>query len=206
MIKNIVFDMGGVVFTIDHMHAVRCFQEIGLKDAEKRLDPYTQHGIFGDLESGKISDEEFRQKLSDIIGHEVSWKDCQYGLKGYLTDLPKRNLQTLRKLKAKGYHLILLSNTNPFMMGWAMSNEFDGEGNSLGSYFDATYLSYQCGMMKPDKSIFHFMLDKENIKAEETLYVDDGPGNVTAGASLGLHTFCPENGSDWTERIFTYLK
>ena len=42
MIKNIVFDLGGVIMTIDQSQAVRRFKELGLEDAEQRLDPYTQ--------------------------------------------------------------------------------------------------------------------------------------------------------------------
>ena len=54
MIKNILFDLGGVIITLDQSQAVRHFKEIGLKDAEQRLDPYTQSGIFGDVEKGTI--------------------------------------------------------------------------------------------------------------------------------------------------------
>ena len=53
-VKNIMFDLGGVIMTIDQPSAVRRFKEIGLKDAEKRLDPYTQSGIFGGLEEGSV--------------------------------------------------------------------------------------------------------------------------------------------------------
>ena len=63
MIRCILFDLGGVVITIDQDQAVKRFKEIGLKDAEKRLDPYTQSGIFGDLEAGAISAEQFRVEL-----------------------------------------------------------------------------------------------------------------------------------------------
>ena len=55
MIKNIVFDLGGVIMTIDQSQAVRRFKELGLEDAEQRLDPYTQSGIFGDLEEDRKS-------------------------------------------------------------------------------------------------------------------------------------------------------
>ena len=48
-IKNIMFDLGGVIMTIDQPSAVKRFKEIGLEDADRRLDPYTQSGIFGDL-------------------------------------------------------------------------------------------------------------------------------------------------------------
>ena len=46
-IKTIVFDLGGVILTIDQSEAVRRFKELGLQDVEKHLDPYVQRGIFG---------------------------------------------------------------------------------------------------------------------------------------------------------------
>ena len=133
MIKNIIFDFGGVIVTIDQQQAVRRFEEIGLKNAAECLDPYTQSGIFGDLEEGKITAEEFRVQLSDMAGKELTFDACKYAWTGYCKELPKRNLQALRELKAKSYRLILLSNTNPFMMDWADSEYFDGMGNPVSS-------------------------------------------------------------------------
>ena len=172
---------------------------------EERLDPYTQKGIFGELEEGVITADDFRKKLSEIIGAELSLNQCEYAWRGYCKDVPKRNLEILTKLKKEGYRLILLSNTNPFMMRWALSDEFDGNGHSLEYYFDALYLSYQNRMMKPDEQFFRKMLITENILPYQTLFVDDGPRNVAAASELGIHTFCPENGAEWTEEIYNYL-
>lgn len=204
-IKNILFDFGGVIITLDQPQAVRHFKEIGLADAEQRLDPYRQSGIFGDLEVGKINAEQFRSELSRMIGREVTYDDCMYAWKGYVGELPKRNLDILGKLRAEGYRLILLSNTNPYMMGWAMSDGFDGEGHSLEHYFDAVYMSYKCGVMKPDERFFRHVLDSENIVPQETLFLDDGQRNVEAAERFGIRTFRPDNGADWTEEIYKYL-
>ena len=100
--------------------------------------------------------------------------------------LPQRNLKALEKLRAEGYRLILLSNTNPFMMGWVMSSRFDGRGRSLATYMDACYVSYQCGMMKPDESFFRHVLMQEQILPQNTLFVDDGPRNVAAASQVGI--------------------
>ena len=205
MIKNIIFDLGGVVITIDQEQAIRRFEELGLKDAAKQLDPYTQQGIFGDLEAGKISAEEFRSAFSQMIGREVSYKECQYGWQGYAKDVPLRNLKALKRLKAEGYRIILLSNTNSYMMDWAESSDFDGEGHPLSYYFDAEYKSFECKLMKPDEAFFRHVLMSEKIFPEETLFVDDGPRNVAAASQLGIRTFCPVNGEDWTEEIYQYL-
>lgn len=198
MIKNLIFDLGGVIMTIDQGEALRRFKELGLADAERQLDPYTQSGKFGDVEEGKITAEEFRVELSRLVGRELSFDDCKYGWLGYRKEVPQRNLDALRRLRGDGYRLILLSNTNPFMMSWALTKDFDGGNSSLEDYFDALYLSYRFGVMKPDPKFFQTVLDSEHILPEETLFVDDGPRNVEAACKLGINTMCPKNGEDWT--------
>ena len=51
-IRNIVFDLGGVLIDLDHHQAVSRFEEIGVKDAKQLLDPYEQKGFFLELENG----------------------------------------------------------------------------------------------------------------------------------------------------------
>lgn len=204
-IKNIIFDLGGVIITLDQPQAVRRFQELGLTDAEERLDAYTQSGIFGDLERGIIDAEGFRQGLSQLIGREVTYDECRHAWLGYCRELPRRNLDALMRLRSEGYRLILLSNTNPYMMSWVMSSEFDGNGHSLEYYMDACYMSYKLGVMKPDTEFFHQVLLREQTAPSQTLFVDDGPRNVAVASQMGLRTFCPENGADWTKEIYKYL-
>lgn len=206
MIKTIIFDLGGVIITLDQPQAISRFRELGVADAEKRLDVYTQGGIFGDLESGTISAEDFMCELSRLAGREITFDECRHAWLGYCRELPQRNLDVLNRLRSEGYRLLLLSNTNPFMMSWAMSQEFDGHGHPITDYMDACYLSYKMGVMKPDKMFFSRVLEAENILPEETLFVDDGQRNVAAAAELGICTFCPENGADWTAEIYEYLK
>jgi HAD superfamily hydrolase (TIGR01509 family) len=205
VIKNIVFDLGGVIMTLDPAEALRRFKALGLSDAERYLDSYTQSGIFGNLEEGKITAEDFRSKLSSLTGHELTFDECKHAWLGYRKDVPQRNLDLLKELRAKDYRLILLSNTNPFMMDWALSSDFDGKGSSLNDYFDALYLSYRLGIMKPVPDFFRQVLDNENILPEETLFVDDGPRNVEAAGKLGFMTMCPDNGSDWTGELRSLL-
>ena len=206
MIKNIVFDLGGVIITLNFEQAVRRFYDMGVENIRTYLDPFAQTGIFGDLESGKISAEDFRLKLSELAGCELSFADCLYAWKGFVEDVPRCNLDTLVALRQKGYRLILLSNTNPYMMSWAMSPDFSGDGHALSDYFDACYLSYQCGIMKPDPAIFQLMLEKEGILPHETLFLDDGPRNVKVAATLGIQTYQPREGEDWTEKLKLLLQ
>ena len=206
MIKNIIFDLGGVVITLDHQQAVDRFAALGVENAAEKLDSYTQQGIFGELESGLIDDETFRLKLSEMVGHEVTHEQCAYAWQGYASEVPQRNLDALVSLRQQGYRLILLSNTNPYMMEWVNSSDFDGHGHSVEHYFDACYLSYRMKLMKPSTEIFIRMMMAEKIPPYECLFLDDGPRNVAAASQLGMRTFCPTNGADWTHDIYQYLQ
>lgn len=205
MIKNLIFDLGGVIMTIDQNEALRRFKELGVADIERRLDPYTQTGIFGDVEEGRITADEFRAELSRIVGRELSFDDCRYGWLGYRKEVPRRNLDALKRLRGEGYRLILLSNTNPLMMSWALTKDFDGGEGSLENYFDALYLSYRLGVMKPDARFFQAVIENEHILPEESLFVDDGSRNVETARKLGFNTMCPKNGEDWTAALFAML-
>lgn len=204
-IKNIAFDLGGVVIALSYEQAVRRFEKIGLKDARQHLDAFHQRGIFGDLERGIITTEEFRIELGKLIGREVTYDECLYAWHGYVEYVPQKNLQMLLKLRQLGYKVCLLSNTNPFMMQWAMSNEFDGNGHSMDYYFDNLYLSYKYKYMKPSPEIFKIMLEGQQSSAEETLFIDDGQKNVEAAKELGMKTLFPENNEDWTEPLAKLL-
>ena len=205
MIKNLIFDLGGVIITLAPEEALRRFKSLGLENAEEQMDAYTQMGIFGQLEEGKISAEAFREELSRQVGREVTYDECRHAWLGYVKEVPQRNLDALLRLRSEGYRIILLSNTNPYMMSWVRSTEFDGHGHSIDYYMDACYLSYQLGVMKPDTEFFHRVLMTEKIMASETLFIDDGPRNVATASQMGIRTYCPQNGADWTTTIYEYI-
>lgn len=205
MIKTILFDLGGVIITLEQEQAVRRFEALGLKDARERLDAYTQQGIFGDLEHGLITAEDFRRELSVMVGHEVTHEECAYAWQGYAKEVPVRNLEALTRLRRQGYRVLLLSNTNPYMMEWVESEQFDGHGHPLSAYLDKCYLSYQMKLMKPSEAIFREVLRQEKTFASEVLFVDDGPRNVMVASQLGMRTFCPVNGADWTAELESLL-
>ena len=197
-IKNIAFDFGGVVLALSLEGAIKTFEKIGVKDARQRLDAFHQKGVFEDLEAGRISMEEFRVAMCQLAGKEVSLQDCYEAWHGYVDYVPQQNLDMLLRLRGKGYQVCLLSNTNPFMMMWAESPEFDGQGHPVSYYFDKLYLSYQWGVMKPAPKIFQMMLEGQNALPEETLFIDDSETNVKVAQSLGIHTLCPHDNEDWT--------
>lgn len=205
-IKNLLFDFGGVIIRLDQPEALRRFSRLGWKDAVNQLDEYTQKGIFGQLENGDISAEDFRQYLSQQVGRELSYEECEWAVLGYAGEVPQRNLDMLDQLRQEGYKLILISNTNSFMMGWAMSERFTPCGRPLSDFFDALYMSYKEKCMKPSPEIFQHIIDGERIIPEVSLFIDDGMRNVEMAKTMGFNTFCPKNGTDWTQKLREILK
>ena len=200
-ITHIALDMGGVVLHIDHEQAVSRFEEIGVANARDYLNPYHQQGLFGQLEGGQVTAEEFVSELSRLIGKPLTHEQCLYAWLGYLKEIPQRNLDAIRRLREKGYRVCLLSNTNPFFFEWAESGAFDGNGHPIGDYFDALYVSFRCKLLKPSREIYEHVLRSEGIRPEQLLFIDDSERNTEAAAALGIHTIRVDTNSDWTQMI-----
>lgn len=204
MIKNIVFDFGGVIADIDRDKAVSAFIDLGLTDADTRLDKYHQTGIFQDLEEGKLSADEFRKELTRLCGRNLTFDATREAWLGFFTGVDLRKLEYIWNLK-KNYHVYILSNTNPFVMSWACSTDFSSYKKPLNDYCDKMYLSYEIGYTKPAPEIFDFMIKDSGVVPSETLFIDDGTSNIQIGKELGFQTFQPKNGADWREELSSIL-
>ena len=202
MIKNIAFDFGGVLFDLSWEGAVASFKQIGLKDAETRLDRFHQRGVFEDLESGRITPDAFRLELEKLCDRPLTHEQVLGAWLGYVgAPIDERKLQTLDELRASGFRTFLLSNTNPFVQSWAASAAFSPAGRPLSSYLEKCYTSYEVGLMKPDPGIFQFMLTDAGIQPEETLFLDDSPANIAAAAAFGIQTMLVERNADWRQTL-----
>ena len=200
-IKNVVFDFGGVIIDIDRDRAVKKFVEIGVKDADNLLDKYHQKGIFLEIEDGRIDAESFRLKLSEICGKELTYKEVELGWRGFVTAVEQYKLDYLNILRQRKYNVYILSNTNPYIMGWARSREFTSAGRPLDDYVDKIYASYEVKCVKPDRGIFEYMIKDAALNPSETVFVDDGASNISIGKVFGFVTLQPANGEDWREKL-----
>lgn len=205
MIKNIIFDFGGVIVDINRDNAVKKFQSVGLTDAEEILDKYHQKGIFLEIEDGRIGPDEFCRKLGNLCHREFTFDEAKEAWLGFLSNAPQYKLDYLTELRKK-HNVYILSNTNPFIMSWARSSEFTPVGKPLDDYCDKIYASYEVKVVKPDRGIFDYMIKDAPLIPEESLFVDDGASNIEAGKALGFHTYQPQNGEDWRAEVDEILK
>lgn len=187
-IKNIVFDLGGVIVDINKPAAISKFKETGISNIEEFIDPYRQRGVFHRLEEGSISREDFYEEMSRLAGKKIDSREIDQAWLDFLMPVDQGKLDFIMELR-KQYKTLLLSNTNVIIMTWARSEKFSPAGKPLDYYFDELYLSYELGCMKPDFDIFHKMIELSGINPEETLFIDDSEANINAGNSLGFKTF-----------------
>ncbi len=206
MIKNIAFDFGGVIFDLDYEGAIAAFRQMGLPDADQRLDRYHQRGIFEDLESGRIGPEAFIQALQPLCTRPLTMDAVRTAWLGYVgAPVNEQKLAYLDELRRRGYRTFLLSNTNPFVQSWAESASFSASGRPLGSFLEKCYTSYEVGIMKPDEGIFRHMLSDAAIRPEETLFLDDSPANIAAAEALGIQTLLVQKNGDWRNDVESRL-
>ena len=204
LIKNIVFDLGGVLLTLDKQRCVERFVGLGLKNAEELLDDYHQNGVFLRLEEGSLSPAEFHDAIREEAGVYIKDKNIDWAWRGFIREMPVYKLKMLEKLRARGFRLYLLSNTNPFVMDWAMSPFFSPNYKPISDYFDKLYLSYQMKCVKPNQIIFDKMILDSGMVPSETYYVDDSPANIEMGKKLGFKTYLARNGEDYRQIFNIY--
>ena len=205
MIKDIVFDFGGVLTTIDTDRALARFKELGLENPKEYINSYCQKGPFFALENGDITAGEFCDELGKLCSREIGYDDARHAWCGFITEVHEEFLDSLQQLRP-GYRLSVLSNTNPFIQEWARSPLFTPCGKSLDDYFDMLFLSYRMKCSKPGEEIYSKMLSDGGMVAEETLFIDDSDKNLEAAAKVGIKTLKVENGEDWRERLIEYLE
>ena len=199
-IKNIVFDLGGVIIDLDRQESVNRFVAMGIADAGDMLNPYRQHGVFLQSEDGSITAEGFIEKLSEMSGKALSYETVSQGWLGFLKKVSQEKLDYILSLRAD-YKIYLLSNTNPFVMDFANTTAFSEAGKPITEYFDKIYASCEMKVAKPHREIFELMLADSGMIPSETLFLDDGEANVKMGAAMGLHTYQPVDGEDWRAKV-----
>ena len=187
MVKNLLFDLGGVIMNIRRQNAVDALVKIGMSDADSFLGDYAQQGPFLKLEEGKLSEGEFRAEIRALIPNPVTDAQIDDAFCQFLLGIPEYRLEALERLHKK-YKIYMLSNTNPIMWNSVISEEFKKLGRDMNYYFDGIVTSFEAGCAKPDAEIFHAVVRNFGIKPEETIFFDDSQTNIDAAAALGFGT------------------
>ena len=201
MIKNLLFDLGGVIIDIERQRCVDAYTALGLKDADSYFGEYAQTGIFMAIEDGSMSVDEFHAAMRALLPEGVTDYQIDNAFQKFIVGIPVERLKALRELRRRGYGIYLLSNTNPIMWRGVIANEFGKEGLRREDYFDGMVTSFDARAAKPDARIFTDTADHLCIEPAETLFFDDSTANVEAARRLGFEAVHVAPGTEFTDYI-----
>lgn len=200
-IKNLLFDLGGVIVDIERQRCVDAFAALGLRDAGSYFGDYGQQGIFKALEEGSAGVDEFHRTLHAVLPPTVTDNDIDEAFQRFIIGVPLHRLETLRRLRGEGYKLYLLSNTNPVMWRGVLAREFTKEGMCREDYFDGIVTSFEARALKPDARIFEYAARTLGIRPEETLFFDDSLENVEAARACGYNAVEVRPGTEFVDKL-----
>lgn len=189
-IKNIIFDYGNVIFTIDFRKAQAAFKELGIADPDAFFGHRQQDQIFDKFDRGEVTENEFTAYVREKIGNAaITDQQITDAWNSLLIGIAPGNHEILLQLKDK-YRTFLLSNINAIHYTYIMNylkTDFGFDDNE--HLFEKTYYSHLVGKRKPQPDIFEQVLQENNLKPGETLFIDDSPQHLEAAAKLGIQTF-----------------
>jgi glucose-1-phosphatase len=193
-IKNIIFDLGGVIINLDVNKTISEFNSLSYMPFEAIYTQANQNEVFNAFDKGIISTEEFFSEIRKQIRYEGPEFELKKAWNAMLLDVPDRRLDVLVKMK-QNYNTFLLSNTcEPHVTAFEHDLYLKHGVKNFNDYFDEVYYSCRMGMRKPDREIFEFVLDKNNLKPEETVFIDDSIQHVKGAGECGISAFLlPKN-------------
>ncbi|HVW12772.1 MAG TPA: HAD family phosphatase [Mucilaginibacter sp.] len=203
-IKNIIFDYGNVIFMLDFQKMKRGWESIAISNTDAFFSHGVQHPIFDQFDKGMISPGEFRTYIREKSGKaNLMDEEIDAAWNSLLLGVDEGTHEMLEELNKK-YRTFLLSNINPIHYNFIMEyldREFGFQNND--HLFEKTYYSHFIGIRKPDPAIFEKVLKDNNLKAEETLFVDDIAANLEPARALGIQTYLmasPDTIQDFVRR------
>jgi putative hydrolase of the HAD superfamily len=201
-IKNIIFDLGGVIINLDTQRTASEMKKLGFDDFEKSYSLLNQTDLFDLLEKGLITPDQFRMEIRKHISSTISDVQIDEAWSAMLLDFPKERIGLVQNTKNK-YRTFLLSNTNKIHFDKYNSDFNAVYGFSFNSLFEKAYYSFEIGHRKPDLDIYKHVLKHSNLIPEETLFIDDSEANIRTAKMLGIQTLWIDikNGENLVEKL-----
>ena len=184
-VKNIIFDLGNVLYDIDFEIMYKRFHELGIPNFEKHFTLNQSDPLFFDLEKGFIDEVAFCSRFNQLYNLSLNKDQIIEAWNSLLIGFREKSLDWL-KSNQSNFSLFLYSNTNQPHQDYFLAQYTREIGGDFNALFKKPYYSHEMGMRKPDPASFQYILDQEGLIAAETLFIDDNEPNIAAAASVGL--------------------
>jgi glucose-1-phosphatase len=186
-VKNIIFDLGGVLMNLDLPGSRQAFHKLGISQIEELFRSGHSDSFFRKYETGHVNDEEF---ITTALKHALTGTadhDILHAWNSMLLDFPSQNVEFLDQLKNR-YRIFLFSNTNSLHLQSFQKSFREVYGRELDSLFEKAWYSHVINRRKPDVEAFRFVLEDAKLDAAETLFIDDTLPNVEGARAAGLQS------------------
>ena len=203
-IRNIIFDLGGVLLNIDPKKTIDAFGKLGMEQLVGDKGLSYDHEIFYRMEQGKITSDEFRVGVLNLLPKRVSFQEIDDAWTAMLLDFPTIRVKLLKNLR-KDFKIYLFSNTNAIHVEKFHSNFRNQHGFEVSTLFDKDFYSNEIGYRKPSSESYQEIIRLSGINPAESLFIDDSLQNVDAAIASGLKGFWLEPGQKVEEIFQEYL-
>jgi len=199
-IKNIIFDLGGVLLNIDPKKTIDAFGKLGMDQLVGDHGLSYDHDIFYQMEQGKIIPKEFRNGVRKLLPVEACDQEIDDAWTAMLLDFPAIRVELVKNLRTE-FNIYLFSNTNAIHVEKYHSNFRNQHGFEVSTLFENDFYSNEIGFRKPTAESFQEIIRLSGINPEESLFIDDSLPNVEAAIASGLQGLWLEPGQK-VEEIF----
>lgn len=203
-VKNIIFDLGGVLLNIDPKKTIEAFGKLGMEQLVGDNGLSYNHEIFYLMEQGKVTSEEFRDGVRKLLPVKVSDSQIDEAWTAMLLDFPEIRIQLVKNLR-EDFKIYLFSNTNAIHVEKYHSNFRKKHGFEVSSLFEKDFYSNEIGFRKPSAESFQEIIRLSGINATESLFIDDSKANVEAAIASGLKGFWLKPGKKIEDIFQKYL-
>jgi glucose-1-phosphatase len=199
-IRNIIFDLGGVLLNIDPKKTIEAFGQLGMEQLVGDKGLSYDHDIFYQMEQGQISPDEFRKGVLELLPKPVSFQQIDAAWTAMLLDFPAIRVELVKNLR-KDFKIYLFSNTNAIHVEKFHSIFRNQHGFEVFTLFDKDFYSNEIGFRKPMPEAYQEIIRLSGINPEESLFIDDSLQNVESAIASGLKGYWLEP-SQKVEEIF----
>jgi len=195
MINSIIFDFGDVFINLDKQATVNGLKKLGLTEWNEDM-----NNLNIQFETGKITRDDFLQGIQKQIP-QASTIEIMEAWNAILLDFPLYRLEFLQMLSKK-YRLFLLSNTDAIHIETFEQKSGTTFYSDFYQCFEQVYFSFEVEMRKPNLEIYNYVLNKHELQAKRTLFVDDKKENTDAAAQLGFQVWNLQVGQEDVVDLF----
>lgn len=195
-IKNVVFDMGGVLIEYDARKSM--LKYFSPEDAETVLATLFETNYWSEWDRGAATAEQTAERVNSALPERMH-AEMRRIILNWGDEMPYKpdTYELVKDLKRAGARLYLLSNVPQYFY------EFRKTVPAL-EYFDGFVISSDYLMVKPDPGLYRVLFDKYSLDPRECVFIDDMRKNIETAEALGMTGCCFEDGD--CERLRAALR